>query len=130
MSASPPDARCANHADAKAIFACERCGSFACEACAGPGGVRQLCRRCHQIFVKSPPSPRAKLSLFLATAGFIGFVPGVVGLILARRELAAIERMEAPITGEDSARMARSLGWFHVFMLLLVAAGAVYRFAN
>jgi hypothetical protein len=127
----PPHARCcAAHPDADAVLVCDRCGSFACTACVGPEGPKRLCKPCHKAWVAAPASRRARVSLFLATAGFVGFVPGVVGLVLAKRELAAIARLDAPLAGEDTARMAKSLGWFHVFMLTMVVAGILYRLAQ
>jgi hypothetical protein len=114
-----------NHADATALIACDRCGSFTCEACSSAS--KRFCKPCLALYVKSPPSRRANTALLLATIGFIGFFPGVIGLVLATQELKAIERFEAPLAGEGPASLARGLGFFHVGMLLLLVAGAVYR---
>ena len=66
----------------------------------------------------------------LATLGFVGFIPGVFALVLAQREISAIERLEAPAAGESFARMARTIGWFHVLMLLMIAIAIVSRLTH
>ncbi|AEI67623.1 hypothetical protein LILAB_28710 [Corallococcus macrosporus] len=86
-----------------------------------------LCLRCHTVALGEKPSQRATLALIFATAGFIGFVPGLVGLVLGYQELAAIRRGAAPGSGEGWAILARNVGWFHVAMLVLIGLVVTFR---
>lgn len=86
-----------------------------------------LCLRCHKVALGEKPSRRATLALVFATAGFCGFVPGLVAIFLGHQELAAIYRGEAPGSGEGIARLARNVGYFHLAMLVVIAIGLVLR---
>ncbi len=116
MAVFPPDASCRLHPDVAAVALCSRCGSFVCEDCRlDRDPVR--CPRCHEVALGAAPSGQAVAALVLATCGFAGFVPGIVGLVLARREIDRIRRGEAPLRGLGYAELARNLGWFHAAML-------------
>jgi hypothetical protein len=120
-------ALCATHPDTPADGTCSRCGLFICERCRRWQVGRMLCLRCHKVALGEKPSRRATLALVFATAGFCGFVPGVVAIFLGHQELAAIYRGEAPGSGEGIARLARNVGYFHLAMLVVIAIGLVLR---
>ncbi|WP_246136953.1 MULTISPECIES: hypothetical protein [Myxococcus] len=86
-----------------------------------------LCSRCHTVALGEKPSQRATLALIFATVGFIGFVPGLVGLVLGYQELAAIRRGTSPGSGEGWALLARNVGWFHLTVLLIIGLGWMAR---
>ncbi|ATB48402.1 DUF4190 domain-containing protein [Corallococcus macrosporus] len=120
-------ALCPLHPERPAEGTCSRCGTFLCEGCRKWQVGRMLCLRCHTVALGEKPSQRATLALIFATAGFIGFVPGLVGLVLGYQELAAIRRGAAPGSGEGWAILARNVGWFHVAMLVLIGLVVTFR---
>ncbi|MCP3100951.1 hypothetical protein LZ198_18930 [Myxococcus sp. K15C18031901] len=113
-------ALCPRHPQRAAEGTCSRCGTFVCEECRQRRSRRTFCVDCSVREAHEGPSPRARLALKFSTAGFLGFVPGLAGLVLGMKELAAIRRGEAPVAGEPMAVVARNVGWFHLVMLLLV----------
>ncbi len=120
-------APCPNHPQVPADGTCSRCGTFLCEKCRKWQAGRMLCLRCHTVALGEKPSQRATLALVFATLGFVGFLPGVVALVLGYQELAAIRRGESPGSGHGWAVPARNVGWFHVVMLAVIAVALVLR---
>ncbi|NVJ03071.1 DUF4190 domain-containing protein [Myxococcus sp. AM009] len=120
-------ALCPLHPERPAEGTCSRCGTFLCEGCRRWQVGRMLCLHCHTVALGEKPSQRATLALIFATVGFIGFVPGLVGLVLGYQELAAIRRGTAPGSGEGWAVLARNVGWFHVAMLVIIGLGVASR---
>ena len=114
-------ARCAVHGDAPAVDICRRCGAFLCAACRGD---EVLCGNCLAHHGRKPvASTQAWASLYLGLAGLAcGFLPGVVGLVLAHRELARIARGESSPGGRALANAGRMLGWLNAALLLVVGA--------
>ena len=86
-----------------------------------------LCSRCHHGILGDKPSRRATWALAFAALGFLGFVPGLVALILGQQELNAIHAGEASGAGEGLAKLARDMGWFHLGMLVVIAIGLAFR---
>jgi hypothetical protein len=79
---APVDARCATHAQERAVWACGRCGSFFCEACAvrPEPGAQPMCAAC----VKSRTSSLAGLTPrppLLERLQMIGLVLGLLSLV-------------------------------------------------
>jgi hypothetical protein len=111
--------RCATHGDAPAVGACQRCGTFLCQQCAVPFENDVVCGACLERHARAPEaSPRAWASLFLGLAGLTcAFVPGIVGLVLAYRELQSIARGESPSGGRALASAGRLLGWLNAALL-------------
>ena len=120
-------ALCPLHPESRADGTCSRCGTFVCERCRKWQVGRMLCLRCHTVALGEKPSTRATVALVFATLGFCGFVPGIVGLVLGYRELGAIRRGESPGSGEGWAVLARNVGWFHVAMLVIIAAAFILK---
>src|SRR5689334_17673965 len=117
-------ARCAAHGEAPAVGVCQRCGTFLCVACLQPADSEVLCGACLARRGKAPvASAQAWASLYLGLAGLTcGFLPGVVGLVIAHRELERIARGEASSGGRALARAGRLLGWLNAALLGLVSA--------
>ena len=128
MEPSPEPARCALHPDQAATATCARCGSFVCAGCAVPRDAQAYCRPCD---VRQPapvrPSPRATAALILGILGLncLG-VPGIVGLVLSYKELAAIRRGESTSASESAANAGRILGWISVAIVLIGGAAGAY----
>lgn len=120
-------ALCPLHPESLADGTCSRCGTFVCERCRKWQVGRMLCLRCHTVAIGEKPSTRATVALVFATLGFCGFVPGIVGLVLGHLELGAIRRGESPGSGEGWAVLARNVGWFHVAMLVIIAAAFILK---
>ncbi len=104
--------------------ACHRCGTFLCSACGAPFESQVLCWACFARTAREPrASSQAWACLYLGLAGLLcGFVPGLVGLVLAHRELERIASGEAPLGGRALARAGRLLGWLNAALL---AAGSM-----
>ncbi len=104
---------------------CCRCGRFLCDDCQRSlGGRTGLCEGCVQ-WLLLPPSAQSRWALGLACVTFLGVVPGVVGLVLARDEGRRILYGEAPVSGSPYLRLARAVFWLEVAglgLLGLVAA--------
>ncbi len=127
ISEPEPAPRCARHPDALAVGTCARCGTFGCGDCLQPFEGQPTCDGCAlRLTERSAPSARAKLALWLGIAGInFTLLPGIVALFLARRELAAIARGEAPVAGKPYAQAARMLGWLCAAALAAIALYAV-----
>jgi len=125
QGATPQDtqARCAAHAEALAVGVCARCGTFLCAACVLPFEGEVVCGACFERHVREPrASSQAWASLYLGLAGLTcGFVPGLVGLVLAYRELERIRLGEAPVGGRPLARAGQLLGWLNVVLMAVVS---------
>jgi hypothetical protein len=118
-------ARCATHPEVAAVEICQRCGAFVCGSCLELKGTEVLCTTC---FARQAgkPSRRAVAALVLGILGLnCGFVWGVVGLVLAYRELRAIARGEAPQAGQNLAKGGQILGWINVAILVLALIAGV-----
>ncbi len=142
---APPSARCGLHTEVAAVDLCQRCGAFLCGECVELLGEDVLCPACFQrLGGHAPPSRQARLSAALGVLGLvlgpalftrgilyflIGLGPGLIGLWLARRELARIDAGRSPAVGRGWARLGRGLGWinFGLFSLagLILAAVAI-----
>lgn len=110
-----------------AVDTCHRCGTFVCEDCLELREGKGYCPDCFTRVLTGPASKRAIAAVVLGIVGLnCAFLPGIVGLILSYRELAAIDRGEAPDTGRSLARGGRVLGWINVALLLFAVVGAVY----
>jgi hypothetical protein len=123
------EARCAKHAEAPAVGICPRCGTFLCAACGVPFENAVLCSPCFERNTREPrASSQAWASLYLGLGGLVfGFVPGLVGLVLAYRELERIRLGESPPGGRALARAGQLLGWLNAVLLLLVSMVLVSR---
>lgn len=130
MVAPASSARCARHPEAPAVDTCQRCGAFVCGDCLELREGRGYCPDCFIRSQSGPASKRAIAAIVLGIVGLnCGFLPGVIGLLLSYRELAAIDAGEAPDTGRSLARGGRVLGWINVALLVVAtAAGAWYLF--
>jgi len=118
---------CPTHPAASAVAICGRCGKFVCGECLELAGESPLCLECLERARGGPASRRATASMVLGLVGLLcGFVPGVVGLLLARRELRAIERSEAPTAGRGRAKVGWVLGALNLAFLLAAIAGAIF----
>lgn len=51
-SDAPAEARCATHANNRAVMTCERCGDFMCALCDTPLQGRRYCPRCYDLFLE------------------------------------------------------------------------------
>ncbi len=116
-------ARCALHAQTGAVDICQRCGSFVCGECLELQGSDVFCTSC---FARAggggKASSRAVAALVLGILGIqCGLIPGIVGLVLATQELAAIEAGQSPAAGKGMATGGKILGWISVVLLGLVA---------
>lgn len=113
------DARCRVHGEAPAVEVCRRCGAFLCAECRGN---EVLCGHCLAHHGRKPvASAQAWVSLYLGLAGLAcGFLPGVVGLVLAQRELERIARGESSPAGRALANAGRLLGWLNAALLAVV----------
>lgn len=106
---------------------CARCGTFICGECLDVQEGKSYCPDCFTRAQSGPASKRAIAAVILGIVGLnCAFIPGIVGLALAVRELAAIDQGEAPDTGRSLAKGARVLGWINVALLLLAVGAAVY----
>lgn len=116
-------ARCAVHGTASAEAVCARCGAFACAGCLRAHGSEAFCAGCYERFgYAHKASKHAKLALALALLGLnCGFVAGLPAVLLAKRELAAIDRGDSPLAGRALARGALMLGLFDLAMLAVAA---------
>jgi len=123
------EARCAKHAETPAVGVCPRCGTFLCAACAVPFESAALCSPCFERAVREPGvSSQAWAALYLGLGGLTcGFVPGLVGLVLAYRELERIRLGESPPGGRALARAGQLLGWLNAVLLLVVSMVLVSR---
>src|SRR4051812_23741772 len=91
-------ARCATHSEVPAVEVCQRCGAFVCGECLELVEGAPFCTSCFARSSGGSASRRAVASLVLSIVGLnCAFLPGIVGLVLASRELSAIERNEAPM---------------------------------
>lgn len=83
---APEGARCAVHADERAMVSCARCGAFACAACA-VDGVR--CATCvtKEGIVDEPRASRWWLlgALPLLALGLVGLVTGGAAAVVVLR---------------------------------------------
>lgn len=122
-------ARCSVHGEAPAVGVCRRCGAFLCAECLGGDA---LCGNCLAHYGRKPvASTQAWASLYLGLAGLAcGFLPGVVGLVLARRELASIARGESSPAGRALANAGRLLGWLNVALLAVVGVVLISRLGD
>lgn len=126
MDPTASSALCARHPQTPAVDTCQRCGSFVCGACLELREGKGYCPDCYSRAQSGPASTRAIAALVLGIVGLnCGFLPGIVGLVLSVRELAAIDRGEAPDTGRSLARGARVLGWINVALLVIAVAGII-----
>ena len=118
---------CPTHPSASAVAICGRCGRFVCGDCLELAGESPLCLECHQRASGGLASRRATAAMVLGILGLCcGFVPGLVGLVLARQELRAIGRGEAPAAGSRRARVGFVLGVLNLAFLLAAITGAVF----
>jgi hypothetical protein len=126
------EARCAVHAEAVAAASCKRCGTFLCARCAVPLGNEAVCGTCLGRLVREPAaSPQARAAFYLGLVGLItGFLPGIVGLVLAYRELDRLARGEFSLGGRALANAGRLLGWLNVALLGIVALVLLSRWAD
>lgn len=112
-------ARCAKHGEAPATAVCWRCGTFLCANCTVPLGNEVVCGACLAHHARAPEvSAQARTALYLGLAGLIlGFLPGIMGLVLSYRELERIARGESPPGSHAVARAGQLLGWLNVALL-------------
>src|SRR5262245_29409113 len=120
-------ARCARHPAVAAAAACERCGRFACDACGRTEDQRFLCAEClARPEVRLAASPRARRSLWLALIGFHGLLVLLpVAFWIARAELSAIERGDAPGAGRPWAQGAMAICGVGAVIWLIIAMVAI-----
>lgn len=118
-------ARCGLHVGSIAVDVCERCGVFLCRECTLSLELQTVCGSCLIRSALHPEvSVRARASFFLGLAGLVlGFLPGVVGLVLAYQELERIQWGESPPGGRAWANAGRLLGWLDVALLALAVVG-------
>ncbi len=116
------DARCAVHPEVAAVEICSRCGGFVCSECLELEEQSVLCPSClNRSGSRGAASGRAIASLILGILGLnCGFLPGIIGLVLAVQELAAIEQGSAPPGGRNLARGGKILGYVNIGLLGLV----------
>ena len=115
---------CPAHPGALVAVACARCGRFLCDRCRQLFADRDpVCAPCLERLLASPGSG-ALWALGLCCATFLGVIPGVVGLWLARQERARIGRKEAPVSGAPYLTVARSVFWAEAVALAVLAAAA------
>ncbi len=77
--------------------------------------------------ISSGPSANVYWALGLAVASFVacGCVAGIPAFVMARAELAAIERGESPANGKPLATVAFFLGLFNIIVSALLVLGYV-----
>ena len=109
--------RCALHRSSDAEEVCARCGAFLCAECRRPLEGALVCAGCEERRANRPPSGEANLALTLALLGFAGLLPGIVGGLLAWRELRRIRAGTAPTSSEGYARLACALGALYAVAL-------------
>lgn len=118
---------CPAHPAASAVAICSRCGKFVCGDCLELAGEAPLCVECFERASGGLASRRATASMVLGLVGLsCGFLPGVVGLVLARRELRAIDRSEAPTAGRRRARVGFVLGCLDLAFLVATVLAALF----
>lgn len=110
---------CAPHGR-PAAGSCTRCGVFICEVCRKWMSEKPFCAECIRR-IGDRPSREAVWALGVASLGLLLWLPGIVAIALATRELRRIEAGDAPEAGRDFASLARTLGWVEA----LVGAGAL-----
>ncbi len=108
---------------------CLRCGRFVCARCRRWQAEQALCADCRGR-LGTRASPQARLSLLLATLGLGLLLPAVPAVVLAHGELGRIRRCESSDAGEDTARLARSLGIAELLLGSVVGLILYLRFAG
>ena len=112
-------AMCARHPAVAAVEICARCGAFVCPSCLELRENAVLCTACHERYA-GKASGRAIASLVLGIIGInCGLLPGLIGLVLAYQELAAIERGESPEAGRSIAVGGKIIGFINLGLLVL-----------
>lgn len=92
---------------------------------------RGYCPDCYTRTLSGPASKRAIAAIILGIVGLnCAFLPGIIGLVLSYRELAAIDRGESPDTGRSLARGARVLGFINVALLVLAVIAVALSFSG
>lgn len=120
-------ATCAVHSEVAATATCGRCGKFICDPCGRWASQQRWCVDCFKRF-DPKPSKEAKRALLLSTLGFLFIVPGLVGFVLARRELKRIATGQSLESSRDTAELARNLGLVSFVMLALIIVWAIRTF--
>ena len=97
---------CFNHADAPAVFTCRQCQDALCARCRGEG-ERDLCRECHQYFLRTGGAEAAETTEVSAkTATSTGGRRLIAVLVIANLGLAA----SLFVMSRQHASSTRSLG--------------------
>lgn len=120
------NAQCPRHPDQAATATCNRCGRFVCTTCLNVEASQTLCDECYQRKHSGKASGRAVGALVLGLVG-LNCMPflGILAIIMANAELAAIERGESPSKGANLAKGARILGWIEVGLMGMGAVAVV-----
>ncbi|MDY7229180.1 DUF4190 domain-containing protein [Hyalangium rubrum] len=122
---------CGVHPTVGAAITCQRCGSFACAQCVEVHEGTEYCANCYQREFGGKASSRAVTALVLAIVGMNCLWPlGIVSIIMATQEIAAIDRGESPAKGRPLAKGALILGWILVALTgIAVVAGIIFAVA-
>ena len=117
---------CVVHPTVRAAITCGRCGSFACVDCLQFHESTEYCASCYEREFGGKASSRAVTSLVLALVGLNCLWPlGIVSIIMAQQEIAAIDRGESPSKGRSLAKGAMIIGWIDVGLTALAVVGGI-----
>lgn len=117
---------CVVHPTVRAAITCSRCGSFACSDCLQFHESTEYCASCYEREFGGKASSRAVTSLVLALVGLNCLWPlGIVSIIMAQQEIAAIDRGESPSKGRSLAKGATIIGWIDVGLTALAVVGGI-----
>jgi hypothetical protein len=121
---------CVVHPTERAAITCQRCGSFACSECLQLHENTEYCASCYEREFGGKASSRAVTALVLALVGMNCLWPlGIVAIIMAQQEVAAIERGESPAKGRSLAKGALIVGWIDVGLTALAVVAGIIIFA-
>jgi hypothetical protein len=125
---SDPRSLCPLHGT-EAAEICDRCGRFVCAACLRVHSHARLCAECDaRPEVRLAATPRARRALGFAVAGFHGVLPLLlIAGWMARAELAAVGRGEAPAASRPYAQVALGLAFAGVAIWGVVLAAVIQR---
>jgi hypothetical protein len=117
---------CVVHPEMRAATTCQRCGSFTCAQCLEVHEGTEYCASCWDREFGGKASGRAVGSLVLAIVGMNCLWPlGIVSVVLATQELAAIDRGESPAKGRSLAKGGLILGWIDVGLTIIAVIAAI-----
>jgi hypothetical protein len=122
-----PDAaaRCPNHPNARALGACERCGTFACIDCAVWRGANFYCVKCEARTLRDA----SWLAIASALLGFVSIGCGPLGLVALAFGAVDLVRVKLGTAPRDSMKLA-ALGIGLGLVGMAITAGITWRLMN